>query len=86
MNFSDMSPEMQAQIQGMTPEEILEMAKKEGYELTQDETNAVLSNMWSRDITVQCPKCFRTDLPLAKHMRCPKCGYEWDVPGIEPVE
>lgn len=52
MNFEDLSPELQEKAKACkTPEEILALAKEEGYELTDEELSAVSGggNSW-------CPK------------------------------
>jgi hypothetical protein len=42
MNFEDLTPEQQAKAKGCkTPEELLELAKAEGYELSDDELEDV---------------------------------------------
>ena len=66
MNFDELSPELQEKVKACkTPEEMLELAKKEGYELSDDELEAVSGGMeW----------CNAYDKPYEQYVRrwCPK--------------
>lgn len=66
MNFDELSPELQEKVKACkTPEEMLELAKKEGYELSDDELEAVSGGMeW----------CNAYDKPCEQYVRrwCPK--------------
>ena len=55
MNFEDLTPEQQAKARACTsPEEILALAREEGYELTDDELAAVSGGgIW--DCFGNCP-------------------------------
>ena len=71
MNFDELSPELQEKVKACkTPEEMLELAKKEGYELSDDELEAVSGGMeW----------CNAYDKPCEQYVRrwCPKlCSQE----------
>ena len=47
MNFNDLTEEQKAKARACkTPEEILALAKDEGYELTDDELEAVAGGSW----------------------------------------
>lgn len=47
MTFADLSPELREKAQACkTPEELLELAKEEGYELSVDELSAVSGGSW----------------------------------------
>ena len=49
MDFKDLSPELQEKAQScQSPEELLELAKKEGYKLSEEELESVAGG-WSCD-------------------------------------
>ena len=62
MNFDDLSPELQSRARECkTPEEILALAKEQGYELTEDELEAVSGGAWNNcssyvRYTKPCPR------------------------------
>ena len=62
----------------MTPEEILEAAKGEGYELSDDELEMVAAGgEWTNEA---CPNCGHTGTmycPGTGVSRCGKCGSTW---------
>ena len=66
MNFDELSSELQEKVKACkTPEELLELAKEEGYELSDDELEAVSGGMeW----------CNAYDKPCEQYVRrwCPK--------------
>ena len=48
MDFNDISPELREKARACkTPEEMLALAKKEGYKLSEDEMEAVSGGGWS---------------------------------------
>ena len=66
-------------------EEILNLAKAEGIELTDEQLEAV-SGGGCLGLTVKCSKCGSKDvkvtqeehdLPVTKY-KCKKCGYKWE--------
>ena len=58
MSFKDMSPEIQEKIKAcQTPEEVLELAKEEGYELAEEELEQISGGIsWSTS-EYKCPNC-----------------------------
>lgn len=55
MKFEDLSPEMQEKARACTtPEEILALARKEGYDLSEEELSAVSGGV-SWDCISDCP-------------------------------
>ncbi len=56
MDFKDLTPEQQAKAKACkTPEDILELAKSEGYELADEELDAVSGGgMWDCDDNSMC--------------------------------
>ena len=59
MNLEDLSPELRSKARKCkTPEEILELAREEGYELSEEELNAVSGGVkWSLWCSDQ--KCYQ---------------------------
>ena len=59
MKYDTLTDEQMAQIEGKTAEEILEFAKEEGLELSEDELDEVAGgNMWIADTEkFDCPHC-----------------------------
>jgi predicted ribosomally synthesized peptide with nif11-like leader len=48
MDFKDISPELREKAKACTsPEELLELAKREGYKLSEDELESVSGGSWS---------------------------------------
>ena len=78
MNFEDLTPEQQEKARACkTPEEMLELAKAEGYELS-DEDLEMVSGGWNDAPT--CPQCgsksISYDSFLSMHI-CQSCGHEF---------
>ena len=62
----------------MTPEQILEAAREEGYELSDEELEGIAGGgEWKNEC---CPRCGHTGTmynPAQKKSRCGKCGLTW---------
>ena len=67
------------------PKEILELAKKEGVTLTDEQLEAVSGGCGVSD-SFKCPKCGaktkdyyveETNVESYLHCECHKCGYKW---------
>ena len=62
----------------MTPEQILEAAREEGYELSDEELDSIAGGgEWKNDC---CPRCGHTGTmycPGTGVSRCGKCGLTW---------
>ena len=86
MDFKDISPELEEEVKACkTPDEILALAKRKGYKLS-DEELAMVSGGWgAKDLLPQCPSCGSYEVamstifgsPGATRCSCSKCGYEW---------
>ncbi|MBR1828626.1 MAG: hypothetical protein IJ781_03840 [Atopobiaceae bacterium] len=85
MNYADLTDEQKAKVKGKTPEQILELAKQEGYELTDDELSAVAGGQdptWMVEAEESCPLCGAVALKYAgtnqdtgnNYYRCERCG------------
>ena len=49
MDYKDLSPELREKVKAcQTPEELLALAKKEGYKLSETEIEAVSGGAWSQ--------------------------------------
>ena len=92
MNVKDLkNPELQKRLQGAkTPEEILALAKEEGYELTDNELEQISGGAWSAaDQAPTCPYCGQTDvfcysepglgpgMNYGSGWECRSCGETW---------
>lgn len=93
MNLEDLdiSPELREEAKACTtPEEVLALAKKKGYKLSDEEMEAISGGGWSIDDLVkkslpQCPWCGSYEVsmvsvyggPGMQQCRCSKCGYTW---------
>ena len=76
MKYEDMTAEQKEKIDGKTPEEILKMAKAEGYSLSDEELEAISGGLSSWDEHEFCPKCrvrFRRQ-EGKDWQKCPVCG------------
>ena len=79
MDFKDLSPELSEKVKACkTPEEIFEAAREEGYELSDEELDAIAGGgKWSNKC---CPNCGHTGTmycPGSGVSRCGKCGSTW---------
>ena len=78
MKFNKLSDEQRSKIaDAKGPEEILEMAKEEGYELTQEELEAISGGgFWIEEY--YCPECGSHDVGVFRNSKtgsCYSCGY-----------
>ena len=79
MKYQDLTEEQKGRIaDAKSPEEILEMAKAEGYELTDGELEKISGgNFWIDEYW--CPECGSHDVGVYKNSKtgnCHSCGYE----------
>lgn len=84
MGLEDLTPEQREKIAGKTPEEILEIAKEDGYELTEDEIQEIFEEeeRWSENarplVCRNCGNPFMTyDINRAEgtmQILCDRCG------------
>ena len=85
----DISPELREKAKACkSPEEILALAKKEGYKLSDAEMEAIAGGLWGisiEDALPQCPCCGSYEVssvsiignPGARQCACSKCGHSW---------
>ena len=76
MRYEDLTAEQKEKTDGKTPEEILEIAKAEGYSLSDEELEAISGGANTWDSYVYCPKCKASfDRQEGKDwQKCPRCG------------
>ena len=79
MEFRVANEELKAQLESCNgPDDILALAKEEGYELTDEDLEAASGgDFWGPDTTtVTCPACGKTfsNLHCYTTMPCPNCG------------
>ena len=80
MSVGNLDAEQRAKAQRCrTPEEILALAKTEGYELTDEELGQISGGVpdWMKPT---CPRCGSTDIWQTRGndiITCHNCGYEW---------
>ena len=77
MEFKDLTEEQKAEVRACkSPEEILELAKDEGYELSDEELESISGGAdWNFDI-ITCPSC-GTKIVLMNYsgtIECEECG------------
>jgi len=88
MDFENMDipPELEAEMEACkTPEEILALAKRKGYKLSDEDLAAVSGGWGAKDALPQCPSCHSYEVsmstifgsPGATRCVCSKCGYAW---------
>lgn len=90
MNYDVLTPEQKAEApERRTPEEMLELARDEGFELSDEELEQVsVGASWEegkiewRPLSYTCPRCGRDDvwvrLPV---LNCNRCGFEFRESG-----
>lgn len=80
MEFKDLSPDQREKVEACkNPEEILALAKEEGYELSESELDQVAGGGWSSYETT-CPECKKVILVSSsgsQEITCPSCGYSY---------
>ncbi len=90
MRFENLniSPELAEEVKACeTPEEVLALAKKKGYKLSDEDLEA-MSGGWgvdAKDLLPQCPSCGSYEVamstifgsPGASSCSCSKSGYQW---------
>lgn len=81
MNYDDLSAEQKEKLLGCrTPEDVLELAKQEGYELTDAEVAQIAGGKPDWLPEQKCPKCGSTDVEYGAYggqKWCKKCGTIW---------
>ena len=76
MKYEELTAEQMEKVDGKTPEEILEIAKTEGYSLSDEELETISggASVWNE--YVYCPKCkasFKRQ-EGKDWQKCPGCG------------
>jgi len=76
--FEGKGRDMENNNKNMTPEQMLEAAREEGYELSDEELEDIAGGgEWKNEC---CPRCGHTGTmynPALKKSRCGKCGLTW---------
>lgn len=94
MRFEDLSPEQLKKASACdTPEDVLALAKEEGYELSDEELQSVSGGSWSpKDALPQCPACgsyaiLINPLPATgcTICTCHDCGHRWTKTLLDPI-
>ena len=76
MRYEDLTAEQKEKTDGKTPEEILEIAKAEGYSLSDEELEAISGGASAWNEYVYCPKC-KANFSRQEGkdwQKCPGCG------------
>ena len=90
MENNDLTPEQREKVLAcQTPEELLELAKSEGYELSEDETSTISGGAsWTAaKQDVMCPRCGSHDVYVfskvqpngRRDCRCHDCGKSFTI-------
>ena len=76
MKYEDLTAEQKEKTDGKSPEEILEIAKAEGYSLSDEELEAMSGGVSAWNEYVFCPKCkvSFTRQEGKDWQKCPGCG------------
>ena len=85
MNIDDLSPELQSKVQACeTPEDILDLAKSEGYELSEEELVHVAgAGAFPWNLPSNCPRCGSENIyHYTNDFYCRDCGHQWQESGI----
>ena len=77
MDPKSLDSELRAKVKACgTPEEILALAKEEGYALTDDDLDQISGGLWSDD--PKCPRCGSKSFAYGDpYKTCLSCGYEF---------
>lgn len=78
MKFEDLTPEQVEKANACkTPEDILALAKAEGYEISDEELEQIAGgSFWDRP--KNCPKCGSVNIyHYENHYYCHDCRYDW---------
>ena len=82
MEYKDLSPEQCEKIDACNNvEEILAVAKEEGYELSDSELDQVSGGAWST-YGVNCPECkkvIKLSSNESQEVTCPSCGHSFTL-------
>ena len=88
MNIKDLTEEQQAKVKACnSAEELIDLAKEEGYELSETELEEIAGGAWG-DVTYhemksKCPRCGGGDIrpadsfQIGVSFQCYDCGYQW---------
>jgi len=79
MDFKSLDPELKAKVKACsTPEEILVLAKEEGYTLTDEDLVQISGGgLWTND-EPKCPKCGSKNFVWGNpYNTCLNCGYDF---------
>ena len=93
MDFNDLTEEQKAKVDGCkTPQELQELAKEEGLELSLEELDSISAGTWGggnggSGTPTTCPRCGSTNTsstltgtqPVLEEWLCLDCGYTWVV-------
>jgi predicted ribosomally synthesized peptide with nif11-like leader len=80
MDLKSLDPELRAKVKACgTPEEILALAKEEGYTLTDGELEQISGGgLWTND-EPKCPKCGSKDFVWGNpYNTCLNCGFDFE--------
>ena len=84
MRFEDLSPEQQKLAIGKSPDELIELAKENGVELTQEQLNQIAGGSWfpGSALEVGCPSCGSKNVHVSSIgqtmlYKCNDCGKTW---------
>lgn len=84
MKIEDISPELQKQAIGKNADELTELAKEHGVELTQEQLEQISAGGWLPGSALEngCPDCGSKDIQVSSigqtmRYKCKKCGKTW---------